>query len=436
MASVAIRREENELETRTPLTPDDINYLKSKVNIETFVQPAKNRIFSDDEFKRKGAIIEEDIHLRSDLTIGLNEIPAELIQKNKLYLFSTQLYKKKENLKLLLKKMASSKSTLIDYERITDKNEKQLIHFGNIAGNAGMIDSLWALGKKLYSQGLETPFLKINQTFKYSSLEIAIQSLKQLGKEIDIIGLNYFDGPLIIGILGNGIVCKGAIEIINCFSNQELKPDELEEFFESGFYSENKIYFVIFQEKNLVKPKELEDDFDLQDYYENPSKYESQFAKYIPYLTVIINATYWDNKYPKFITIDSVKKLFEGGLSILRVIGDITCIENGSNELTIQTTTINQPLYEFNLNTKQANKDLIGKGPAILAIDNLFLELPKESSRYFSSELKKYIPQIIKEKLPETFEQCTFPEEIKKGIIMYKGKLTPNYTYLQELIVK
>ena len=433
MVSISIRREEKEFENLSPLIPEDINYLKTKFNITTIIQPSNNRIIKDSEYSNKGALVEEDISSKSEIIIGLYETLIESIQPSKTYLFNAQLNKKKENLVPLLKKLISSKASLIDYEHITDTKGRPLIHFGTFAGNAGMIDSFWALGQKLLSQGLETPFLKIKQAYTYGTLEKAIESLKQIGKEIDIIGLNFPDGPLIIGILGSGNVSKGVQEIINCIPSQELKPEELEEFFDGGFYSENRIYYVIFQEKHMVKPKELEDDFELQDYYANPDKYESQFVKYIPYLTAIINTTYWDDKYPTFITIESLKRLFEGGLSILRVIGDFSCILNGSIELTVKVTTIKEPTYTFDLNNQKTINGFLGKGPAILSIENLACELPYDSSKSFSSLLKNYIPQIVNVKLTDNFEQLDLPEEIKKGIIIYKGKLTPNYKYLMNM---
>jgi alpha-aminoadipic semialdehyde synthase len=335
----------------------------------------------------------------------------------------------------LLKRFFETKSTLIDYEKITDEKNRRMIYFGNFAGYAGMIDSFWALGKKFESQGLETPFLKVNQAYLYPNLENAMENLKQIGKEIDIIGLNFHDGPLIIGILGYGNVSKGVQEIINCFPNQELKPEELEEFFESGYYSESKIYYVVFHEKHLVKPKELEDDFELKDYYENPEKYESQFEKYITYLTVIINAIYWEPKYPRFVTKEQMKKLFNEGLSLLRVIGDISCDIDGAIELTVKTTTVSDPVYLFNVSNGKIASGFSGRGPVVLAIDNLPCELPKESSKFFSSILRDFVPKIAKANNKGDFKNYDIPEELKKGVIVYKGQLTPDFQYLKKFLV-
>ena len=50
MVSIAVIREEKELENRTPLIPEDIEYLKKNFNIETYIQPSTIRIFSDTEY--------------------------------------------------------------------------------------------------------------------------------------------------------------------------------------------------------------------------------------------------------------------------------------------------------------------------------------------------------------------------------------------------
>ena len=434
MVSIAIKKEEKELERRTPLIPEDIEFLKRKFNLDSFVETSNQRIYPDSEFNNKGAVLEEKLQSKGDFIIALNEIPMESIRKGKKYVIFTHILKNQEKVFPLLKKIIQSKSTLIDLEKITDNKNKSLFNFDKFIGYAGMIDSFWALGQKLKVQGLETPLLKINQAFKYKNLDNAMDLLKKIGKEIDIIGLNYPDGPLIIGIIGIGAISTSVQEIINCIPCQETKPEELEEFFESGFYSENRIYYVVFQEKHIVKPIELEDDFDLQDYYTNPEKYETQFDKYIPYLTIIVNTLHRESKHPRYITKESLKELYEGGLSILRIIGDLSGDINGFIELTTRRTTSNEPIFTFDLSTQKSESNFSGKGPTILAIDNLSNEFPMEASRYFSNILKDFLPKITNANYLTNFQECGLPEEVKKGVVIYKGELTSNFMVLNNFL--
>ena len=85
MVSIAVIREEKELENRTPLIPEDFEYLKKNFNIETYIQPSTIRIFSDTEYTNKGGIIEEEIQKRADFVFALNETPVKLVLNGRKY---------------------------------------------------------------------------------------------------------------------------------------------------------------------------------------------------------------------------------------------------------------------------------------------------------------------------------------------------------------
>ena len=159
MVSIAIKKEEKELERRTPLIPEDIEFLKRKFNLDSFVETSNQRIYPDSEFNNKVAVHEEKLHSKGDIIIALYEIPMESIRKGKKYVIFTHILKNQEKVFPLLKKIIQSKSTLIDLEKITDNKNKSLFNFDKFIGYAGMIDSFWALGQKLKVQGLETPLL-------------------------------------------------------------------------------------------------------------------------------------------------------------------------------------------------------------------------------------------------------------------------------------
>ena len=68
-------------------------------------------------------------------------------------------------------------------------------------------------------------------------------------------------------------------------------------------------------------------------------------------------------------------------------------------------------------------------------VDNLPCELPKESSNAFGDALGHFIPGIIKADFSEpNFEKVELPNEIKNAVILYQGKLTPNYNYLNKYL--
>ena len=60
--NIGIRREDkNRWERRVPLIPKHVKELKEKYGVQTFLQPSEIRAFTDDEYKRVGAIIQEDL---------------------------------------------------------------------------------------------------------------------------------------------------------------------------------------------------------------------------------------------------------------------------------------------------------------------------------------------------------------------------------------
>ena len=83
----------------------------------------------------------------------------------------------------MLKKMMDLKCNLIDYEKIVDERGYRLVFFGRFAGLAGMIDTLWAFGRRLNFKNIDTPFNEIKQTIHYKSLNEIKEHLEKIGKK-------------------------------------------------------------------------------------------------------------------------------------------------------------------------------------------------------------------------------------------------------------
>ena len=69
-----------------------------------------------------------------------------------------------------------------------------------------------------------------------------------------------------------------------------------------------------------------------------------------------------------------------------------------------------------------------------MSVDNLPSELPKDASTYFSGVLKTLLPDMVKADYSASFQDLDLPPSIKNAIIVYNGKLTPNYTYLKKYL--
>lgn len=428
MNRVGIRREDKNIwERRTPIIPQHIKELKEK-GIEFFIQPSKIRVFKDREYADAGAIIQDSLN-QCPVIFAIKEIPLDFFKKNKTYVFFSHTVKGQKHNMPMLKKIMDLKSQLIDYEKIVDEKNRRLIFFGRYAGLAGMIDTLWALGQRLNEAGIENPFAEIKQTYTYSSLGEAKKSIKKISEDIKKKGLPESITPLIFGIAGYGNVSKGAQEIIDILPVKEITPDEVVSLQDKD-YSRNHVYKVVFKEEDIVEP--VSGEFELQDYYRHPEKYRSKFDKYLRDLTILVNAIYWDKPYPRLVTKKYLKENY--GKIHLMVIGDIGCDINGAIECNVKITEPDNPVFVYEPLTDKTTDGFKGKGVVVLAVDNLPCELPKESSEDFSSALKKFIPEIAKTDFSVNFDDCNLPPEIKNAVIVYHGKLTPCYSYLEKYL--
>ena len=73
---------------------------------------------------------------------------------------------------------------LIDYEKITDKDNNRLIAFGKYAGMAGAIDFLKGLGEYIMQMGISTPLLHCNCSYKYFDVQDCYSHLKHIGQKL------------------------------------------------------------------------------------------------------------------------------------------------------------------------------------------------------------------------------------------------------------
>ena len=85
--SIGVIKESRIDENRAPLAPEQIEKLKSKYpNLNIIVQPSKNRCFSDEEYKSRGAEINEDLS-NCSIIFGVKEVDTSVLMDNKTYIF-------------------------------------------------------------------------------------------------------------------------------------------------------------------------------------------------------------------------------------------------------------------------------------------------------------------------------------------------------------
>jgi len=405
---ISIIRESRVDDKRTPLVPQQVKELLSKYpNLKILVQPSKNRCFKDESYLSIGAKIEEDIS-SSDIILGVKEIHISALIENKTYLFFSHTSKigkdnnqatqgtpgmsKKELLKEILKK----KITLIDYENIRDVSRKgyRYLGFGRFAGIAGCYNTLNLHLKIKQNRSMPRAF-EVNDYKKIKEI-IAKQKFKKLK----------------ILLTGDGRVAKGSLEFLK---NTNIKQISLKDYLTKSY--EDAVYCNI-PVSEYVEHNDRRN-FSIEDFIKNPQNYKSTIKKYLIETDILISSHYWDPKSPKLFDLSEVKEFKN-----LKIIGDITCDINGSIPTTIRSSSILKPYYAINKRTfKETSLDK--ESIAIMAVDNLPSELPRDSSEEFGKDfLNEVLPYLLKDD----------DGRISRATITSNGHFCSKYKYLKDFI--
>ena len=401
LTNIGIVRESRNDENRTPLVPEHIKkYKESNPNINFIIQPSNSRCFSDEEYELCGAKINENLN-ECSIIFGVKEIDPNILINNRTYLFFSHTFKinkQQKNIekhkKDLLLSILNKKITLIDYENIRGKNGTRCLGFGRFAGIVGCYNTLNLLLRVLGKQSLAS-------AYKIDDYERLVLNLKNL----------YFPKTKIL-VTGDGRVAKGVIELLN---QTNIKAVSKKDFLEKKF---DQPIFCNLETKDYVT-NNSSTNFSLEHFINNPQDYSSSALQYLKETNILISAHYWDPSSPKIFENEDLKVLQN-----LKIVGDITCDINGSVPTTIRSTTIEEPNYwieRYTLKEIDENND----GIAVMAVDNLPSELPRDSSTEFSEG-------IINEVLPFLLKEDD--GRILNGTITTDGSFLEKYNYLNDYI--
>jgi len=425
---IGIRREDMyHWERRVPLVPQDVLELTQKNGLRFQIQSSDRRVFSDDEYRAVGTKVVQSLS-GCPIVIGLKEIPVDALEPDTVYVFFSHTIKGQPANMPMLQRCLDLRCTVLDYERIVDDEGRRLIFFGNYAGLAGAIDTLWTLGRRLAWEGIENPFEALRQASAYADLGEAKEAIAAVGRRIASDGLPRGISPLVVGIAGYGNVSKGVQEILGLLPLEEIRPADL--LRDRGLprsAMRAPIVKVVFREEDTVLPIDAGKRFDLEEYHAHPERYRAGFERYLPRLHVLFNCIYWEPKSPRLVTVDAIRSLYAGGQPALRVIGDISCDVEGAIEVTIRGTEPDDPVYVYDPKSGEARSGVEGVGPVLMAVDILPSELPREASTYFSAILKRFVPAIAAADYASGFDLLSLPPELKRAVICHRGDLSPGY---------
>lgn len=193
---------------------------------------------------------------------------------------------------------------------------------------------------------------------------------------------------IVFAFTGAGNVTKGAREMFELLPHEYITPKDLpglRDRVRSGEKSSRKVYGVLVSLNELVRLKSnstavsptaklgggagvgMDVCVDKTHYYANPDQYESIFHSAIaPYVSVVVNGIYWDNRYPRVLTKAQLRSLRDTGNVNLKVIADITCDVGGSFEFLSHTTSIEKPFFTYNSETDEDIEGADKKGVLML----------------------------------------------------------------------
>ena len=426
---IGIRREDkNRWERRAPLTPDHVAEL-TRLGLDVAVQPSPIRVFPDEAYRRAGARVAEDLS-ECRLVVGVKEIPPPVFHAGTAYAFFSHVIKGQAGNMPMLRRLMEVGGSLVDYEKVADDRGRRLVFFGRHAGFAAMLDTLWALGRRLADEGIDSPFAPLRLAHDYADLEDAYQALSRVASEIRGGGLPASLHPLVFGFTGSGNGSKGAQEIFDRLPYEQVAPEDLDELFTDPDTPRNLLYKVVFARTDRVRRRDG-GPFDVEGYARVPHDHVGAMAPYLPRLTALVNSIYWEPGHPRVVGLDDLRELWASGAPRLRVIGDLSCDLRGSIEATVKITTPGDPVFVYDVAAGDAVPGIAGRGPVILAVDNLPCELPVDASQHFGDALLRFVPALARCDWTKPLHALALPDEIRRAVIVHRGELAPAFRYLE-----
>ncbi|MFO0359379.1 MAG: NAD(P)-dependent oxidoreductase [Flavobacteriales bacterium] len=384
---------------RVPLTPEQcIRVMEEFPHLEVIVQPSPIRKFQDDEYRALGIRMEEDLS-NCDYLMGVKEVPLDMLIPNKSYLFFSHTLKKQPHNAKLLKTILEKKIRLIDYETLKGTDGKRIIGFGRYAGIVGAYHGFRTLGLKKGWYELKRPLDCADRKEMESEM-----SKIQLPKNTKIV------------VTGFGRVGNGASEIFQLLPIRKVTPKQfLTEEFDEPVY--------VHLDTHEYYERKVDGGFDKKDFYNNPDHYFSILPTFVKRSDMYVACHLWAGGNPVLITNHDISQSDWKCM----VIADVSCDTNGPIAPTIRASKIADPIFGYD-RMQHVETDYKNDGAiAVMSIDNLPCELPKDASEDFGDELLRSV-------FPLLFGEDPHDIIWKATETTLKGELTPHFEYLHDYV--
>tara|TARA_R110002167_G_scaffold32805_4_gene106101 strand:+ start:625 stop:1836 length:1212 start_codon:yes stop_codon:yes gene_type:complete len=360
------------------------------------VESSDIRVFPDTAYKSAGFEVTCDVS-DCDVLIGVKEVPIEALISNKKYFFFSHTIKKQSYNRKLLNAILEKNIELYDHETIVNSKGFRLIGFGCYAGIVGTFNGFRAWGLKYNSFNLPKAETLFDQA--------------DLIKELNNISLPNIK----ILLTGSGKVANGAQEMLEAMHIKSVSvEDYLNQTFREPVYC--KIDVLDYNKRKDGKV------IDMFDFFDNPQEYVSDFMRFAKVTDYYIAGHFYGDGAPKFYTKQDVKSPDFN----IKVVADISCDVNGPIATTVRASTIADPIYGYNPKTETEIDYKDANAIAVMAVDNLPCELPKDASEGFAEQfLTNVIPAFFNNDADGILQRAKMTQS---------GKLTERFSYLQDYV--
>ncbi|MDA8848011.1 NAD(P)-dependent oxidoreductase [Flavobacteriaceae bacterium] len=397
MKFAVIQERKSPPDRRVVLDPKSCkNLLSTFPSAELIIESSPIRAFSDMDYSSAGLEVVADVS-GAEVLIGVKEVPIEALIPNKSYFFFSHTIKKQPYNRKLLQAILDKNITLYDHETLVNESNHRLIGFGYYAGVVGAYNGLRALGLKLNC--FELP--------KATDLN----DRAALNAQLDLLTIPNVK----IVLTGSGRVGQGAKEILDHLNIKKVSVDQ---------FINNSFKEAVYVQLDVLDYCKRKDGTTLgkKDFFNYPEAYQSTFDRFTSVADFFIAGHFYGKGAPAFFTREQAKSPRFN----LKVVADISCDIDGPVACTIRPSTIDKPIYGYDAETETEVNFSNASAIAVMAVDNLPCELPKDASEGFGHT---FVEKII----PAFFNQDA-SGVLKRSKMTENGKLTDAFSYLQAYI--
>lgn len=392
-----IRERKNPPDRRVVLSPEACQKVLSKYeNAEIIVEPSPIRTYTDTEYKAAGIPVAPKMK-ECDVLLGVKEVPIKSLIADKKYFFFSHTIKKQSYNRKLLRAILEKNIELYDHEVITDQKGIRSVAFGRYAGIVGAYN-----GFRTY--GLKYGLFKLPNAEKLPDQKALIAELRNLKlPNIKIL------------LTGKGRVGNGSKEMLDGMGLRKVNVAEyLSEDFNEPVYCQIDISEYNLRKDGVRGNKE--------DFFKNPQDYTSNFFRFAKVTDFYIAGHFYGQGAPYLYTREDAKHPdFK-----IRVVADVSCDIDGPVASTIRPSTIAEPIYGYDPKTEKETNFKNKSAIAVMAVDNLPCELPRDASEGFGAAFMQNV-------IPAFFNGDK-DGVLNRARMTRNGKLTERYAYLQDYV--